>query len=127
MLLPHTSKAAGAIDLGNHNSPGLQNPKNKYADRDFQLGHGQGDYVKNLMRKNTSFMRASSNLMMKSPTNKGPQFGQSKLGYSSNQSNSSWNNSRQSTGGGLASRFSLALSRVIDPTSESSVTGNTTT
>ena len=73
-------------------------------------------------------MRASSNLMMKSPTNnKGPEFGRSKLGYSSNQSNSSWNHSRQSQGGGLASRFSLALSRVIDPNSESSVTGNTTT
>ena len=28
-------------------------------------------------------------------------------------------------GGGLASRFQLALSRVIDPTAESSVTGNT--
>lgn len=28
-------------------------------------------------------------------------------------------------GGGLASRFQLALSRVIDPTSESSMTGNT--
>lgn len=65
---------------------------------------------------------------MKSPTmgNNGPQFGQSKLGYSSNQSNSSWKNSNQSMGGGIASRFSLALSRVIDPTPESSVTGNTT-
>jgi len=63
---------------------------------------------------------------VKSPTgnNNGPKFGQSKLGYSSNQSNYS-GSSRQSMGGGLASRFQLALSRVVDPTAESNATGTT--
>ena len=57
--------------------------------------------------------------------NNGPKFGQSKLGFSSNQSNYSGRNSNQSAGGGLASRFQLALSRVIDPTTDSNMTGNT--
>ena len=41
--------------------------KNKYADRDFQLGKHEGDYVKNLMMKNNSFLRGTN---MKSPSGK---------------------------------------------------------
>ena len=55
-----------------------------------------------------------------SPRANGPQFGQSRIGSSTS------NYSGKSTGGGIASRFSLALSRVIDPTVESNATGNTT-
>ena len=64
---------------------------------------------------------------MKSPmNNSGPKFGHSKLGISCDRSNYSGRDSNQSMGGGLASRFQLALSRVIDPTAESSVTGIST-
>lgn len=45
---------------------------------------------------------------------------------SSNQSNYSGKDSNTSMGGGLASRFQLALSRVIDPNTESVITDNTT-
>jgi len=50
-------------------------------------------------------------------------FGRSK--FSSATSNYSGNNSNISMGGGIASRFSLALSKIIDPTVESNTTGNT--
>ena len=64
---------------------------------------------------------------IKSPmSNAGPKFGHSKLGISCDRSNYSGTGSNQSMGGGLASRFQLALSRVIDPTAESSVTGIST-
>lgn len=63
---------------------------------------------------------------MKSPTSRAmPMFGQSKLGISSDLRSNFSGGSNTSMGGGLASRFQLALSRVIDPTSESSMTGNT--
>lgn len=78
----------------------------KYADK-MNIG-GEGDYVKNLLNKNTSFMR--SNL---GSQNGGLQIGQSR-GFGSS-SNFSGKNSTTSTGGGLASRFSLALSRIIEP------------
>jgi len=49
-------------------------------------------------------------------------FGKSK--FSSATSNYSGNNSNISMGGGIASRFSLALSKIIDPTAESNTTGS---
>jgi len=75
ILLPSTSH-----DLSNLNP---QTPtvggvgKNKYADRDFQLGKGNSDYVKNLLRQNNSFMKGFGTFdKMKSPRgNNGPQFG----------------------------------------------------
>lgn len=125
ILLPQTNN----VDLTNHAynaSTPQQTGKRKYADRDFQLGKGSGDYVKNLLQQNNSFMKSSGLFdKMKSPMNSGPKFGKSKLGQSCNTSSYSGAGSNQSVGGGLASRFQLALSRVIDPTSESSVTDNT--
>ena len=45
----------------------------------------------------------------------GPQYGSSRIGFGA-QSSISGGKSNTTTGGGLASRFSLALSRVIDVT-----------
>ena len=54
---------------------------------------------------------------MSSPgISKGPSFGQSRIGYGA-MSNSG--RSSTTTGGGLASRFTLVLSRVIDNTADS--------
>lgn len=126
ILLPSTSHDYSTL---NPQTPTLVKGKNKYADRDFNLGKGNSDYVKNLLRQNNSFMKGLGSFdKMKSPRgNNGPQFGQSKLGMGSNQSSYSGRDSSQSMGGGLASRFQLALSRVIDPTAESSMTGATAT
>lgn len=45
----------------------------------------------------------------------GPSYGQSRIGFGA-QSSHSGGKSNTTTGGGIASRFSLALSRVIDNT-----------
>jgi len=49
----------------------------------------------------------------------GPSFGQSRIGKISYGAMSSSGRSTTTNGGGLASRFTLALSRVIDVTADS--------
>lgn len=49
----------------------------------------------------------------------GPSFGQSRIGQVSYGAMSNSGRSSTTTGGGLASRFTLALSRVIDVTADS--------
>ena len=50
-------------------------------------------------------------------TRDGPTFGKSRIGFGAQSSYSGSRKSNTTTGGGLASRFQLALSKVIDPTS----------
>jgi len=89
---------------------------------------GGGDYLKQIINQGTRAFGGSSstapigrNRLGRQSTQGapggGPSFGQSKLGFGA-QSNSGRSNS--SMGGGLASRFSLALSKVIDNTTATS-------
>ena len=69
----------------------------------------QEDYVKKILGKQTnSNVRGSQSTY-------GPSYGQSRIGFGA-QSSHSGGKSNTTTGGGIASRFSLALSRVIDNT-----------
>ena len=53
--------------------------------------------------------------MADSLTRDGPTFGKSRIGFGAQSSYSGSRKSNTTTGGGLASRFQLALSKVIDP------------
>ena len=68
-----------------------------------------------MLSKNASFFKQSSQLTP--GTNGGPQFGQSRIGGGKafgSRSNISSGGSNTTNGGGLASRFSTALSKIID-------------
>ena len=77
VLLPNHKQSvllpSASIDLANCNVPQMNGgsaQKAKYADREFQLGKHEGDYVKNLMMKNNSFLRGNTMNNMKSPAGK---------------------------------------------------------
>ena len=98
-------------------SDNLKNMDMKDRAKKYKDQPGGGDYLKQIINQGTRGFGGSTstgpvrNRFNKQPLGSGPSYGQSKLGYGT-QSNSGRSNS--SMGGGLASRFSLALSRVID-------------
>lgn len=77
---------------------------------------GEGDYIKNLLNKNASFFGKSTSSSNFGGNYSIPSFGLSKIG--SGNSQISGRRSTTTAGGGLASRFSLALSRIFDNNTE---------
>lgn len=94
------------------------NTPNKFSSQSRRISHlvGNGqtpkeDYIKKILGK------PQNPRMGDSLTRDGPTFGKSRIGFGAQSSYSGSRKSNTTTGGGLASRFQLALSKVIDPTS----------
>ena len=99
----------------NEFSDSLKNMNMSDRARKYKDQPGGGDYLKQIISQGTHMFRGVTAVpSSRSSQGGGPSFGQSRIGYSGAQS--SGGKSNTSMGTGLASRFSLALSRVIDST-----------